>query len=389
MLLSLTRFWHWKRPMGLKKLFLLKAVRSWQFPPVLAPVGNGEFATLQHENLLDSWKLQHFVAWFLSRISGWLDMPYTVLNCQIADEILKHCFFLWGTFTHDFFYLINKRGLKGGQVLDWWWFRSTNCFGLGHLFLVGWRGKRAPIKVHHPDRVLFNGCKDLLIFFETGWEKEAWCQVLRATAGASTSTIHRTRRDYQAYTHQVEAHMPYVNKFFTGLGNKNQFSNVHKSYENKSPNVVAGVSRRRTIWRKLTSRTFKPSNAVNSQGNDYGTIQEQEGEIASIDDAGSTANGTDGTQPNNASIADHDKITITNQKDEDEEPKTLSAEPKLTTVKEIQQGLICLNMVVSRLYFDFHKSPARMASIQRFFQVSSSTFLLFVFIGVHWSLCTY
>jgi hypothetical protein len=104
--------------MGLKKLFLLKAVRSWQFPPVLAPVGNGEFATLQHENLLDSWKLQHFVAWFLSRISGWLDMPYTVLNCQIADEILKHCFFLWGTFTHDFFYLINERGLKGGQVLN-------------------------------------------------------------------------------------------------------------------------------------------------------------------------------------------------------------------------------------------------------------------------------
>jgi hypothetical protein len=30
-----------------------------------------------------------------------------------------------------------------------------------------------------------------------------------------------------------------------------------------------------------------------------------------------------------------------------------------------------------------------MASIQRFFQVRSSTFLLFVFIGVHWSLCTY
>jgi len=224
-------------------------------------------------------------------------------------------------------------------------------------------GKRAPIKVHHPDQVLFNGCKDLLIFFETGWEKEAWCQVLRATAGASTSTIHRTRRDYQAYTHQVEAHMPYVNKFFTGLETKNQFSNVHKSH--KSPNVVAGVSRRRTIWRKLTSRTFKPSN---SQGNDYGTIQEQEGEIDSIDDAGSTATGTDDTQPNNASIADHDKIMITNQKDEDEEPKTLSAEPKLTTIKEIQQGLICLNMVVSRLYFDFHKSPARMASIQRFFQ---------------------
>lgn len=201
--------------------------------------------------------------------------------------------------------------------------------------------------------------------------------MLRATAGASTSTIHRTRRDYQAYTHQVEAHMPYVNKFFTGLETKNQFSNVHKSH--KSPNVVAGVSRRRTIWRKLTSRTFKPSN---SQGNDYGTIQEQEGEIDSIDDAGSTATGTDDTQPNNASIADHDKIMITNQKDEDEEPKTLSAEPKLTTIKEIQQGLICLNMVVSRLYFDFHKSPARMASIQRFFQVSSSTFLLFVFIGV-------
>jgi hypothetical protein len=117
---------------GLKKLFLLKAVRSWQFPPVLAPVGNGEFATLQHENLLDSleiaalcWCFFHFVAWFLSRISGWLDMPYTVLNCQIADQILKHCFFLWGTFTHE------QIGLKGGQVLNWWWFRSTNCFGLG------------------------------------------------------------------------------------------------------------------------------------------------------------------------------------------------------------------------------------------------------------------
>jgi hypothetical protein len=45
-------------------------------------------------------------------------MPYTVSNCQIADQILKHCFFLWGTFTHDFFYIDQREGPQRGSSAE-------------------------------------------------------------------------------------------------------------------------------------------------------------------------------------------------------------------------------------------------------------------------------
>ncbi|CAK9231729.1 unnamed protein product [Sphagnum troendelagicum] len=42
--------------------------------------------------------------------------------------------------------------------------------------------EKFPIKVHHDERVLFRGCKDFLLYLPTGFEKEAWCEVLRAAS---------------------------------------------------------------------------------------------------------------------------------------------------------------------------------------------------------------
>jgi len=53
----------------------------------------------------------------------------------------------------------------------------------------------------------------------------------------------------------------------------------------------------------------------------------------------------------------------------DQVPPAQQKARKLKDDTEIEQGVLCLNMIVARLYYDFNQSQLRLASVERFFQV--------------------
>jgi hypothetical protein len=286
--------------------------------------------------------------------------------------------------------------------------------------------RKMPLKVHHDERAVYHGCNDCLLYLDTGWEKETWCEVLRATAklgSLSNDWFLQTKREYQDYTQRVETHLPYVNKFHAtaaaataGGGEVTKFgaemNTEEKLVENKSEE---GLSRKKLIWKKLTRRSSKGketkdtksldaleeladftrriSAVSSSQGQDDGSSSRKKDLSSSIDSKNNISSSRD-EYVNNAVHASSvesksgDSMELAQLVDNEGEKKTLmgteqdekdasfvaaleqhtAGEPAVNLSKEIDQGLLCLNMIIGRIYFDFYHSPSRVASIQRLIQ---------------------
>ncbi|XP_024375383.1 uncharacterized protein [Physcomitrium patens] len=263
-------------------------------------------------------------------------------------------------------------------------------------------GKKFPIKLHHPDRVLYRGCNQFLFFSETGYAKEAWCEAFRAMASKEKSDwTFSTKRRYKEYTRLAEVNMPYLIKF-NGAG------------EGRRPNVkqkeeVEGHSKKRMMWKKLTryasfgrdtkeakfvdimdevQRRKEPqqhnnknwrnkdadlSDKSHSGTNDLfqGSAEVTDSDILSGDPSehlGSLASsetdvsGNEGSKRGSESTQKDCRHEVPANQDKVQKSKNERSG------KKIEQGVLCLNMIIARLYFDFNQNKRGLAIVHRFFQ---------------------
>lgn len=265
---------------------------------------------------------------------------------------------------------------------------------------------------------MYKDCKNCLFYTESGYEKEAWFEVLRVAArGGSQSNkwVLDIKKEFKDYTVGVETHTPYMDKFYSSHGanhfdvnRKDEKSDDHKNSED-------GLSKRKLIWKKLTRRNSKAKdkkdtktpNALDeignftkrlsllTQGKDEGSATKGK-ESASInehDDVNNMSNASDSSGTSSGAMVSNEGV-VTDSEDEnttanlgpendinysaempDVEVKTQDHDQE-RPAKEIDQGLICLNVIVARLYFDFYHSSTRVDYIQQLFQASFCAVLL-------------
>lgn len=265
---------------------------------------------------------------------------------------------------------------------------------------------------------MYKDCKNCLFYTESGYEKEAWCEVLQVAArGGSQSNkwVLDIKKEFKDYTVGVETHTPYMDKFYSSHGanhfdvnRKDEKSDDHKNSED-------GLSKRKLIWKKLTRRNSKAKdkkdakspNALDeignftkrlsllTQGKDEGsaTKGKESAIINEHDDVNNVSNASDSSGTSSGVMVSNEGV-VTDSEDEnttgnlgpeidnnysaempDVEVKTQDHDQE-RPAKEIDQGLICLNMIVARLYFDFYHSSTRVDYIQQLFQASSCAVLL-------------
>ncbi|KAG0557386.1 hypothetical protein KC19_11G125600 [Ceratodon purpureus] len=268
-------------------------------------------------------------------------------------------------------------------------------------------GKKFPIKLHS-DRQIYRGCKTLLFFAESGYAKEAWCEAFRTMARMDPKLSARTfmtKRKYREYTFAAEENMPYLTKFYATdevrhLDVKQKESGVQsraRKMTDKWKRLTRKVSigkdhtepkfaqtadeayRRHEVHRRKESRSHKHDD-TDSKNKDVAFADEDHrdtvAETASQVDPNfnryevlangeASAGPIEGISDATASIQKdnrefHDQVPVTQQRAH--ESKDVRAG------KEIEQGVLCLNMIVARLYFDFNRNERRLASVERFFQ---------------------
>ncbi|KAG0570751.1 hypothetical protein KC19_6G184800 [Ceratodon purpureus] len=260
--------------------------------------------------------------------------------------------------------------------------------------------KRYPIKLHHPTRTLYRECKSCLFYAESGYEKEAWCEVLRATARAN-DWCTQLKKEFREYTGVAETHVPYVTSFHS-TREANHFVAAHKeekSDDHKNPEE--NVSKKRILLNKLLRRNSKgkDNNRSPNAEEELGNFTRRFSSHLQVQDEGSSRRGKDSAifddhednkSASRASHVSNESISRSDStsSDSDAEKSTTLATTQKTgkdsdevlgailmrghdngrVQKEMDQGLLCLNMLVGRLFFDFYHSKTRVEWVQNHFQ---------------------
>lgn len=264
------------------------------------------------------------------------------------------------------------------------------------------RGRKSPIRLQHPSRALYRDCKACLFYVESGYEKEAWCEVLRATAKAN-DWCTKLKQEFREYTDGVEKHLPFVSRFHSAKEANHFIAAGKDEKSDEEKNSEENVSKKQRFLNKLLRRNSKGKNnnkekentrspnAIEELGNftrRFSQVQNEgssrkgrtssiseepedskNGSRASISRSESTSSDSDGEKSHHLGLTQKDR------KDSDEVlPAVLMHGPENEIVeKEIDQGLLCLNMIVGRMFFDFYHSEARVGWIQNHFQASHSS----------------
>ncbi|XP_073147324.1 uncharacterized protein [Henckelia pumila] len=236
--------------------------------------------------------------------------------------------------------------------------------------------KRYPIKLESKDSVVYKGYNIVHLYLETSWEKESWCKALRL---ASCDDDDRNRWfsnlnvEFQKYLAALNMGYPSVLRPSAGLGAElldkavkvdNSSSKVRqflkklakKASKKEQENKLGGTSISGHEDKKLSEKSRSFQESVHSNGS---------GQVASIEKAlnvslddtylpSSISTSTDsGSRSNLSGISDAD----------------------------FDEGTMCLNLMISRLFFDVKNNPKINDSMQQRIQNSLSNMRMPSYIG--------
>jgi hypothetical protein len=206
---------------------------------------------------------------------------------------------------------------------------------------------------------VYGGSNDCLLYLETGWQKEAWCDVLRASAKLDNGTenwYYKLKEEYHEYLLRVEKQFP----FLRGLpqGSLPRSGDDNKSKLPKSE--MAALTKKRLLWKKLTRRSIKAGKEKSNGDDSRRALSSDEAEDGSSRGAsvGSAALGRTG------SLED---ISIRESGPDDDSPSLVRTPSNIADTSQDRDGagiaqsegleasLFVVNRLFSRVFFDiFH-----------------------------------
>ncbi|KAJ1694571.1 hypothetical protein LUZ63_011269 [Rhynchospora breviuscula] len=130
--------------------------------------------------------------------------------------------------------------------------------------------KRYPIKIQSKDASaeLYNGNNTVYIYADTSWEKESWCKALRLASTADPNKLHSHLKMIQNYQKYLEAIVTEYPSFMKQVsGSPEQLD---------CANRAEGQSRVRTFFKKFSKRT-PAKMAIERTSSDSLTISPESG----------------------------------------------------------------------------------------------------------------
>ncbi|KAJ7539231.1 hypothetical protein O6H91_11G081900 [Diphasiastrum complanatum] len=251
--------------------------------------------------------------------------------------------------------------------------------------------KRYPIKVEHKTRTLFLGSTICLLYFETSWEKEAWCEALRA----ATRMERNDNKWYIDLKKEFKAYVVGIKDQYPSLSGTSQ--TCFLSQKSLDQNAETGSPRQRmSLLRRVLKKTLK----VGNRDRRYSEEQEESSttkvpsngqcqEVLALDkkmDEGMILHYSFGDTFGTSITADETKFTAktkettnmyvsekkTSAHGNDEISSMLpptrgfpSIDQRGETGKAVDEGVLGWNILFSRLFFDLAHSTTIVASLQK------------------------
>ncbi|XP_071732098.1 uncharacterized protein [Rutidosis leptorrhynchoides] len=210
-------------------------------------------------------------------------------------------------------------------------------------------GKKYPIKVENKSHVLYHGNKIFYMYFETSCEKESWCKALRLAScedKAKLKWFHTLRSEFHSYLASLNVEYPSFLKPSIGF---------NPQIGDRSIKIDASSSKVRDFLKKIAKKTSKT-------GKEDKNIFESS--------VGGSVKPSQILKKSNYGAEEIIQSLTSRSNDTDSNDKITS-----------DDGTLCCNLLISRLFFDAKNNLDLRKSIQARIQRTLSTIRTPSYIG--------
>ncbi|XP_011072098.1 uncharacterized protein LOC105157385 [Sesamum indicum] len=240
--------------------------------------------------------------------------------------------------------------------------------------------KRYPIKVESRDSAIYKGCKTIYIYLETSWEKESWCKALRLAScdDEKIAWVSKLSMEFHYYLASLNAGYPSFMKPSAG---------PNAELVDKSVKIDNSSSKVRQFLKKLTKKASKSAQDYKANGASVSRHEERKMSIKSRSFQDLTLDNslmkmdTTGKPPK----ISYDDSSFGSSISTSSEPGARSDLSRISdadsSCKYFDEGTLCLNVLISRLFFDAKNNLQIRSSIQNRVQRALSNMRIPSYIG--------
>lgn len=204
--------------------------------------------------------------------------------------------------------------------------------------------KKFPLKIESKTSLIYNGSKIVYLYLETSWEKESWCKALRLASCDDKEKLRwvaKLNEEFRSYIGALITGYPSFMKSSIGYS---------PELMDKGNRVDGSSSKVRSFWKKLSRKTSGKSSSENKGAWNYPTVLEekkiseklrssQESVTSKVSSSSAEENTT--LPPSAACSRSVSQNYASVASDAESEDRFGSDE-----------GTLCMNLLISRLFFD-------------------------------------
>ncbi|KAB2026510.1 hypothetical protein ERO13_D06G188200v2 [Gossypium hirsutum] len=216
--------------------------------------------------------------------------------------------------------------------------------------------KRYPIKVESKTKVIYNASKIIYLYLDTAWEKESWCKGLRLASCEDNEKLNwftKLNVDFQAYMALLNA--GYSSFMKPSLG----FSAEPIEKGSKSD----GISKVKLFWRRLSRKSSKSGSEKKGNSGNQSTREERK----SCEKQNQFQDSVSGKM-SNSSTEENIPFTLPQGFPRSASQSCASvisdADSELDRLN-YDEGILCWNLLISRIFFDIKGSADLKSSLQQ------------------------
>ncbi|KAF3438428.1 hypothetical protein FNV43_RR21190 [Rhamnella rubrinervis] len=223
--------------------------------------------------------------------------------------------------------------------------------------------KRFPIKLENKVATIYKKSKTVYIYLETSWEKESWCKALRLASCDDKNKLDwfaNLHKDFRCYLTSLNVGYPAFMKPSVGFYTSEPVDRTHRN---------DGPSKVRLLWRKLakksskvgvenkltwTSSSVRDERKVNEKFRPGQDFVQPTSLVKTVSPADSTPLEDNLGAPSSSTLthsSSQSHVSVTSDADSDER-------------LGIDEGTLCWNLLISRLFFDAKTNSEMKRSIQ-------------------------
>ncbi|WVY98077.1 hypothetical protein V8G54_030228 [Vigna mungo] len=215
--------------------------------------------------------------------------------------------------------------------------------------------KKFPIKVENKTSVIYNGNKTIYIYLDTSWEKEAWCKALYLASCDKKEKI----KWFTQLDDEFHSYLTSLNSVYHSFMKPSVGSSVEVLERAGKPD--GSSSKVRQFWRKVSKRTSRVG-------------------LENISTR-SSQSGSEGKKTTEKLRACQDAILATSLLKSASTSKLLNNSIVDNEKFGIDEGTLCWNLLISRLFFDAKGNEQLKRSMQARIQKTLSNMRTPAYIG--------